>query len=429
MSSALDQVAVEGREDGRPGAPGGAVPGGSAGPADAAARAATRSRRALRLLGDLALVLAVLLAGVVLLGVELDPELGPRTRGDAVLVLDLLLGAPATLALLARRRWPVAVAAGLTALSVLSTVAGAAAVVALFSVAVRRRWPVVAAVAAGTVAAAVAQALLWPDPVVPLWVVAVLTPLLVLPVVAWGMYARTRHQLVASLREQAARDRREHALRVERARDAERARIAREMHDVLAHRLSLVSMHAGALEVAAGEGREDLARAAGVVRAGAHEALEDLRGVLGVLRAGDVAPAGRAQPVLADLPALVAEARAAGTRVELRTDLPDGAVPPALQGRTAYRAVQEGLTNARKHAPGHRVVVTVAGAPGGELVVEVVDAPDGALLTGAASAPPGSGLGLVGLAERLDLAGGRLEHGPHAGGHRLTARMPWPAPA
>ncbi len=412
-----------------------------AAPAGASAAGPGRRRRgrlALRLAGDTVLVLTCLGVGLVLLGVELDPATGPRTRGDLVVALDFFLGAPACLALFARRRLPVAVAVLLAAVSVLSVVAGVASAVALFALAVRRRWQVVAGPALAVVAAGVAQALLWPDPQVPTWVVAALGPVLVLPVVGWGMYVRTRHQLLASLRDQAERARAEQEMRVRQARTTERARIAREMHDVLAHRLSLVSMHAGALEFRPGADPEDVARAAGVIRAGTHEALEDLRDILGVLRAEDVAGAGaeesrgRPQPVLADLPELVEQARAAGSRVRLDLEVPARAEAPALVGRTAFRVVQEGLTNARKHAAGREVRVLVRGAPGHGLEVVVDD--------GAAGAPPvprtpvspsagvpGAGLGLVGLAERVALAGGELEHGPAGGGFRLRARLPWPA--
>ncbi len=196
------------------------------------------------------------------------------------------------------------------------------------------------------------------------------------------------------------------------------------MHDVLGHRLSLLSVHAGALEFRPDAPAEEVARAAKVIRESAHQALQDLREVIGVLRA----PVGELpQPTLADLRLLVAESGRAGMRVDLRTETsgpaPDGVV------RTAYRIVQEGLTNARKHAPGAEVRVRLAGAPGRGLTVEVDNA---APATGpghppdpAPAPPPGQGLG--GLAERVALADGRLEHGPTAaGGWRLSAWLPWP---
>jgi signal transduction histidine kinase len=189
------------------------------------------------------------------------------------------------------------------------------------------------------------------------------------------------------------------------------------MHDVLGHRLSLLSVHAGALEYHPGAAPEEVARAAKVIRDSAHQALQELRQVIGVLRApvGELLP----QPTLADVRLLVTESGDAGMHVELLDEV-DGTAPDSA-GRTAYRVVREGLTNARKHAPGARVTVRLAGAPGAGLRVEVTNtAPAAPAVAGA------PGQGLVGLAERVALAGGRLDHGPEAGGGwRLAAWVPW----
>jgi signal transduction histidine kinase len=149
---------------------------------------------------------------------------------------------------------------------------------------------------------------------------------------------------------------------------------------------------------------------------------------------------GLPQPTLASLPGLVAESVHAGMTVWLSIEAVGG-VPDSV-GRTAFRIVQEGLTNARKHAPGAAVTVRVAGAPGTGLTVEVGNSPAGtaaASLAGAGAAPApstdvagpnawfGAGQGLAGLAERIALAAGRLEYGPSsAGGFRLCAWLPWP---
>ena len=171
-------------------------------------------------------------------------------------------------------------------------------------------------------------------------------------VVAWGMFVRARRQLVLSLRDRAERAEAEQQLRVEQARQQERTRIAREMHDVLAHRISLLSLHAGALEFRPDAAPDEVARAAGVIRASAHEALEDLREVIGVLRDGSEAgEPERPQPTLADLPALVDESRAGRACACARGPARRRRGRPAGTGRSAYRIVQEGLTNARKHAP------------------------------------------------------------------------------
>jgi signal transduction histidine kinase len=144
------------------------------------------------------------------------------------------------------------------------------------------------------------------------------------------------------------------------------------MHDVLGHRLSLLSVHAGALEFRPDASAEEIAGAAKVIRENAHQALQDLREVVGVLRA----PVGELpQPTLADVRQLVEESGRAGMRVDLRQET-DGAVPD-LVGRTGYRVVQEALTNARKHAPATEVRVTLTGAPGLGLTVEVANSPPG----------------------------------------------------
>ncbi|SOD62707.1 Signal transduction histidine kinase [Streptomyces zhaozhouensis] len=238
-------------------------------------------------------------------------------------------------------------------------------------------------------------------------------------VVSWGLSVRYRRRLRATLYEQAQR----------RTREA----IAREMHDVLAHRLSLLSVHAGALEFHPDAPAEQVRAAAAVIRSSAHQALEELRDVIGVLREtpegagppGDgTEPAGttRPQPTLDDLPRLADESRGAGTPVRLDRRTAPGQDPPPAVGRTAYRVVQEALTNVRKHAPGAEALVTVEGGPGEGLTVRVGNR----LAAGPALRVPGAGAGLTGLEERVTLAGGRLEHGGDRDGFRLTAWLPWP---
>jgi signal transduction histidine kinase len=200
------------------------------------------------------------------------------------------------------------------------------------------------------------------------------------------------------------------------------------MHDVLAHRLSLLSVHAGALEFNPGASRAEIERAAGVIRESAHQALDDLRGVIGVLRepdgTGDGA-GGRPQPTLADVPRLVEESRDAGMRITLEADDAVMAAAPAAPGRTAYRIVQETLTNARKHAPGTEVTVRLRGGPARGLTVEVSNPVPAA--TAVVPVVPGAGQGLIGLTERASLAGGDLEHGRSGGDFRVRAWLPWAA--
>ncbi|MBM0258936.1 response regulator [Micromonospora sp. 4G55] len=280
--------------------------------------------------------------------------------------VDLVVGVLSTAALWLRRRWPVALAVVSLPLAVFSVTAAVALLIILFTVAVHRPFPVAAALVGAHLLVTPVYNSLRPDPALPFWAATVWTASFLGGVLAWGMFVRARRQLVTSLRERAHRAETEQQLRVAQARQLERTRIAREMHDVLAHRISLLSLHAGALEFRPDAPPEEVARAAGVIRASAHAALQDLREVIGVLRAevGGAETPERPQPTLADVPALIGECRAAGVRVSTEDLVVEPATVPAAVGRSAYRIVQEGLTNARKHAPGAVVRVRL-GRPAG----------------------------------------------------------------
>jgi signal transduction histidine kinase len=351
-----------------------------------------------------------------------------RHLAEVPTAVDAALGLVASLGVWLRRRWPVGFAVFAGLLGIYSVSAAAVALVALFTVALHRRLLVAVLVAAGNALTGFLRLLVRPD-LSPNWLEGVLGIVCVTAVLAWGLFVRARRQLAVAERERAASER---ELLVAQARQMERNRIAREIHDVLAHRLSLLSLHAGALELWPDASPEEIARATGVIRSSAHGALEDLREVIGVLRAGrgdddraDGAPE-RPQPTLVDLPTLIEASRRAGTRVALECEVTDlGAVPEAV-GRTAFRIVQEGLTNARKHADDAAVSVAVRGAAADGLTVEIRNPwPVG----GAGATPiPGAGMGIIGLAERTALSGGRLEHGrTSAGEFRLWAWLPWPA--
>ncbi|MFE4667871.1 sensor histidine kinase [Streptomyces sp. NPDC056716] len=349
--------------------------------------------------------------------------LSPEAAG-----LDQLVGALACAAIWLRRRWPVGLAIALLVAGLASSTAGGASLVALFTVAVHRPFRYVAWI--GGIGLLQAPLFYWarPDPDMPYLVAVGFSVVLVLGVISWGRLARSKRELMLSLRDRARHAESEAQLRADRAQRLARESIAREMHDVLAHRLTLLSVHAGALEFRPDAPHAEVARAAGVIRESAHEALQDLREIIGVLRAGDSEESGRPQPTLAALDALVAESREAGAKVHLHQRVTDSDTVPASVGRTAYRIVQEGLTNARKHAPGTEVTVTVTGGPGDGLTVQVHN-PDP---EGEVPPVPGSGQGLIGLTERAILAGGRLEHGPGAqggggggGGFEIRAWLPW----
>ncbi|MFJ8751911.1 sensor histidine kinase [Streptomyces sp. NPDC102441] len=357
---------------------------------------------------------------IALAAIEADP-----TTPDGVVLADSLIGAVSCCALWVRRRWPAGVAVGLTALSLVEPVAAGAMLIGLFSLAVHRPYKRVALVGAGALVVAPVQPMLRPDPEASLLASTVIGVLLVLLVLSWGMVVRSRRQLVVTLRERARRAEAEAALRAEQAQRLAREAIAREMHDVLAHRLTLLSVHAGALEFRPDAPPAEVARAAGVIRDSAHEALQDLREIIGVLRApGDSDEGNRPQPTLVTLDALIDESRSAGMEVTLANRVEEPSRAPAATGRTVYRIAQEALTNARKHAPGAPVDVSVAGGPGDGLTIEVGNpAPAGPF-----EPVPGSGQGLIGLTERASLAGGSLDHGPRPdGGFTVKAQLPWPA--
>ncbi|MFI1443965.1 sensor histidine kinase [Streptomyces fructofermentans] len=384
---------------------------------------ATRNGRPRRTARDWAVDFALFLiaVGVGLLGAEettKDPNIPYGLE-----VADQWIGALACAAVWLRRRWPVGLAVAMVPVAFVSNSAGGAGLVALFTLAVHRPFKYVAWTAGASAALSAVFFWLRPDSEVPYLVAVALAVLLTAALVGWGMFVRSKRQLMVSLRDRWRRAETEAALRAEQAQRLAREAIAREMHDVLAHRLTLLSVHAGALEIRPDAPRAEVARAAGVIRESAHEALQDLREIIGVLRASDGGDeSGRPQPTLAALDGLVSESREAGTKVTLDNRVSDVSAAPASVGRTAYRIVQECLTNARKHAPGAEVAVAVSGAPGDGLTVTVGNpAPPGDV-----PHVPGSGQGLIGLTERAMLAGGRLDHGPDGnGGFRVRAWLPW----
>ena len=370
-------------------------------------------RRALRRAGWITGTVVLVLGGLTLVS-----RTDTRASTLAIAVdAGAVLVAVALVPLLLRR--PVAGALAMAVLAAFSPAATPAATIGVLRVATVR--PLLTATwvgAVGVVAHAV-QGLVRPIPGLPYGWLLVIDVVTHAALVAWGALVRLRE---ASRVEERRRAEEEQAARIAAARRHERATIAREMHDVLGHRLSLVAASAGALEYRPDAPAEQIARAAGVVRAGAHQALEELREVIGVLRADDLADVtGDAppQPTAADLPALVEESRQAGLAVSMSSSVAD--VPETL-GRTAYRIVQEGLTNARKHAPDAPVRVVVAGAAGDVLRVEVRNR-----LPIRPPAADRRGTGLVGLAERAASVGGRLEHGTTTDGDfRVVAELPWP---
>lgn len=365
----------------------------------------------------------------------LDPTRG-GTDGvpDWFLPWDRAMGILACCALWWSRSHPLAVALVVFVPAALSASAAFAVVVVIYRMGAYLRPRVSVPLVVGYLAAAIPYHALFPIPGVDWASWLIVITLLHLLALSFGLLSRSRRLVLEGLRAEAARERETAAARLDGARRAERERIAREMHDVLAHRVSLLSVHAGALEYrTAGEAPptlDEVRAAAAVIRHNAHLAVEELRQVLVVLRdpaasggATEEVPAAspeRPQPLLRDVPQLVDEAQGAGQRVGARLDLePLTDLPDNVQ-RTVYRTVQEGLTNARKHAPGAIVTVDV-GPVGGQVCVVVANVlPVGVT----ASEIPGMGAGLVGLAERVRLDGGRFEHGVRDGEFRLAAYLP-----
>jgi signal transduction histidine kinase len=351
----------------------------------------------------------------------------PAHWHGAWLGVEIALGVTALVLVYWRRRWPLPIALLTTALSGPSGLAAGPAVLAAVSLATRRVYWQVAIVALASVGFAQVFATLQPDDGDPWWVDLIINVAVTVGILGWGLYIGSRRELVWTLQQRAERAEAEQELRVSQARGNERARIAREMHDVLAHRISQISMHAGALGFRSDLGADELRANATVIRDLANDALTDLRGVLGVLRDAETGELANApQPTWADLPALVEHARDAGLHVELSDrlseQLADSQPLPDVVGRTLYRIVQEGITNAGKHAPGAVLRIEVSGSP-----AEGVDIVLRNPLGFGPTRTPGAGLGLIGLAERAELRGGRLEGRRDGRQFVLHGWIPWAA--
>ncbi|GLX99985.1 histidine kinase [Actinoplanes sp. NBRC 101535] len=418
---------------------------------------------------DVAAILMSWFCTLVLVG---QSEATGRIGPDEVLPA-IVVGGVTAVAIWWRRSHPVAMVLVTMPAGLVTDAGGYAGAVLLYTlVTLRRGWIVAVTVLLGLVTS-FGFSVRRPDPeLAPLGELVIGGALLAVTV-AVGVAVRSRRELVGSLRERVVRAEEAATLRADRLRSLERESLAREMHDALAHRISMVSLHAGALQIRPDLSPEKVAEAATTIRDSAHLALEDLREILGVLRAGP-GDGLRPQPDLEHLPELIAEARTAGVRITATNHLDGAAVGPSL-GRTVYRLVQEGLTNAGKHAPGEPVTVLLErvsegdelhvlvtnplpspstdpsrvpharpprGAGDGAAPVPTVGLPD--VRRSGGSLVPGAGAGLVGLTERVALLGGRLRHGVRAcpgsgvgsgagnGGEgglrfRLEAWLPWPS--
>ncbi|GIH02599.1 hypothetical protein Rhe02_06660 [Rhizocola hellebori] len=326
-----------------------------------------------------------------------------------------LYGLAVTLVVLLRHRWT---SAAFVAALVLMSVAGPGYVLLLWiswqaGRSIVSRIQVVAVVGAIVGAAAGQVVMLTARPQSISLLLFVFLVFVVLPVIA-GRYVAQHQRLLESLAENNRQLKQSQQILAEQERLRERLRIARDMHDSLGHRLSLVSVQAAALEVADLPPQQ---RAAIVQLAGsARSAMDELYELIGALRTDGVATTSPSRGTAA-IPSLVAQVRASGLAVSLHQR---GEARPMLAGgeESAYRVVEEGLTNATKHAPGQPVSVEVAWEP------------DALLVTVANPSPPGgpgeatAGHGLLGLGERVALAGGFLDHRLQDNRFRLVAMLP-----
>ena len=338
-----------------------------------------------------------------------------------------LLLAVSLLALVWRRRWPVAVAvvtgaacAGWALYGHIGELLNLPVIVALYSVAVRGdrrrtvRTGLIASLTSGAVALRVGNDVVNPQGLAVLEMLWPLVPLLL------GEVVRTRRQLQDEYAARAARAEEDREREAARRVHEERVRIARELHDVVAHTVTAMTVQAG-VALDAFDVRPEVARAAmRQVREAGKEAVRELRATLTVLRAPEDDPVEPA-PGLERLAELID--RFAGGDVEItirREGEPDGV--PSVVGLAVYRIVQEALTNVVKHSGARHATASVVRRDG-RLTVEVVD--DGPPSTSQSPPPTGGGFGLVGMRERAAAAGGTIDYGPvPGGGFRVRAELP-----
>jgi signal transduction histidine kinase len=242
-------------------------------------------------------------------------------------------------------------------------------------------------------------------------------------VIVWalGVLIAARRDHVAELeRKTAALEAAERQL-ADRAVADERARIARELHDVVAHAMSVITVQAGVGAHLIDTRPEQAAEALGVIERTGREALSEMRRMLSVLQGSLDGPRTDPQPGLSDLAQLAEQMRAAGVGVKVETEGSARPLSPGLD-LAAYRVVQEGLTNVVKHTPGARAEVAVRYRPE---VIEVEVRSRGADV----GRPVVVGQGLKGMAERVALYDGALDYGPEVDGFRVAARFPTGTPA
>lgn len=370
-----------------------------------------------------------------------------RDWGVLMALLALVVTVGGCAALFWRHRFPLALAVVTAVVPLVLPVGNTLAFIALASMLGRRRggatWWVVALTAFTSVTVVVRDALASPDEAsllkslfaprgaaagaddpVPTVTVVVLAVLGIGLAVGSGLLVRAV-RLSHAAREDVEEERQiSTRLGDEVARSAERERIAREVHDVMGHRLSIIALHAGVLESAAQDttGSDPRVReSAHLVRESAVAAVDDLHSLLALLRE----PSGAQPPPLplTELPRVVAESVRAGQVIASSIFVEDADRADPTLSRAVHRIVQEILTNARKHAPGQTVTLTVTGSPAAGIVIDATNP----LPPSATSEPQGALRGLAGLAERVELLGGTLRHGVERSDtvFHVHAELPW----
>ena len=399
-------------------------------------------RRAKPRAATAALVLTSLVCSLVALAFEGDAR-GSSDMVVAWVATGMIASFGVAALIIVRHRYPVALTVVACAFALVFPADAVAALIGLCCVVATRsrRQAVVATVAVSvvTVVAVLRDALrpaesqlFTTKPVgeaaqpLPWWFYAILTVTVLAFAVGVGLFRRTSVDL-DHLREQSTRSAQTTAeLRSELTRQEERDLIAREVHDTLAHRLSLVSLHSGALEMAARD-HPELQDFAHEVQANAHRSLDDLRELIGVLRD----PTSRRTtdtnvPVtvtLEDLAELLTASRKAGSQMVATVMINDSASASAPLTHAAYRVVQEALTNIHKHAPTAPIDVdlTASAATGVRVLVS------NPIAAGSGAQIPGAGAGIAGIHERVRLLGGRSWIGPHEGRFIVDVWLPWHA--
>ncbi len=347
-----------------------------------------------------------------------------------------LVALAAAVVLIWRHRWPVWISLGISVATIALPLDAITPLFALYAVLLAASGPwlwvsVAAATAAelasvwrdgtGTQVSSWARGLFSMDDgaTFPWWLVVLETVGFLAVTIGLAMLVRSRRALRVSEVKEVRSETKLHALGEEVARQAERERIAREVHDALGHRLSLLSLHASGLEMAADDPK--LAKSAALVREGAQESMADLRSLLAVLRQPGDPDISTALPTLVDLPQLIDESLAAGSPVASAVFLDRGAELHEQVSRSAYRITQELLTNARKHAPGVPVRLQIDGGPDKGVQISTANRsphPDDRTIR------PGNGL--TGLHERVQQSGGESwVWVDDDGAFRTLVRLPW----